>query len=143
MELSHLILSGEVNGVKVGYNIDQILGVDLISVQDVDIPALYEYNSDGYSYQLTILDGLIIGIDFDLAYYPDELFTFNKAGSKFQFSYHTGLNSFLDFFDRNEMDYVINNPKYESQSLTILESGTKLYFDDVNKTIFRIHNHRT
>lgn len=131
MILSNFIFDGKIENIYVGSKLSINTKLDLIQIEEGNIPSLYEFCYEDLYFQITIYKDLIIGIQFDFEYDIDRKYILNMNNNKLKIGYGVSNNKVQEYLKKISVEYsnkVIDN---KNSDLTIIKSGVSLlFFDD-------------
>ncbi|GEM_PF-2451200 len=128
MDFSNFIFNGNIDDLHIGANIKESnLNLENITEQEGDIPALYQLSGNDNYFQITTLNGLVIGISYDFEYEIDDYWPISFNEHVYSIGYKTNINDFIEFIKRVKQPFNIIDHVHSTE-VEIAESGVSLKF---------------
>lgn len=115
-----------------GSNINSCPDAETISLQEGDIPALMQVELDGLHFELSVLNGIVVGIRCDFEYEPDKLFPIGFAENTLQLGYNTTAAALQAWLNIEGIAYTIEEDN-NNINVYIERSAAHLIFGDGNQ----------
>ena len=133
-DLSIFLLSGQFQQLKIGSNIQNIkMPFYNVTIEDGDIPSLYNLEDENESFQFTTLKNIVIGISYDFQYNTKISYNISIENLKFDLGYKTSFADLIAFLKLSNLDFEIDKPKEEdSTEIKLKKSDVLLSFSEYN-----------
>ena len=138
MNISELLLDRKLLTIKIGEKTNNIPNLELICDQQGNIPALFGYRIGKLYFEITVIENIIIGIQFDFSYDIGKI-SFEIDENKIPLDGETELTDLLSFLKNTNLDFETIDSKIEPKRITLTKSNSNFYFNNGDR-LLKINN---
>jgi len=138
MNISELLLDRKLLTIKIGEKTNNIPNLELICDQQGNIPTLFGYRVDKLYFEITVIENIIIGIQFDFSYDIGKI-SFEINENKIPLDGETELTDLLSFLKNTNLDFDTIESKIEPKRIALTKSNSNFYFSNGDR-LLKINN---
>lgn len=137
MDISKLLFNETLAELKIGEAADYRNNLEIVTEQEGDIPGIKTLTLNGFAFEITLLDDVILGIQYDFTYEQTDGLFMMVNDEKLPLNHTLVSKDLENFLVSNKINFDLHESNIEPFTIKLKNLNSAFYFDNDHQ-LFKI-----
>lgn len=137
MDISKLLFNETLAELKIGKAADYRNHLEIVTEQEGDIPSIKTLTLNGFDFEITLLDDVILGIQYDFTYEQTDGLFMTVNDEKLMLNHTLVSKDLENFLVSNKINFDLHESNIEPFTIKLKNLNSAFYFDNDHQ-LFKI-----